>query len=337
MTIPLVSIIMPVYNGERYLEKAIESILVQTYTNFEFIIVDDGSVDNSKKIVENSTDHRIIHLVNEENKGLAFCINRGIKISKGKYILRMDADDISLPTRIEEQVVFMENNLNIGISGTWMKFFGSSNYLEKYPVCSEECLIQLLFDVPLGHPSVIMRKSLIDEHNLYYNEELLTYGEDYDLWCRFSKHTKISNIPKPLLLYRTYDTFHKKKDQNKRLLQANIIRRQILENWFDKDDVINLNSHIILSSPLLTFNKKVTSFSKVEEWANKLLLQNHKFKSYDQKLLFTIVAKKLFLVCYHHPSFNSYSAFYKSQFVSAKIPLLWKMKFIVKILIYPKG
>jgi len=114
-----VSIVMSVYNAQKYLDEAIESILNQTYSNFEFIIINDGSTDKSLEIIENyaKKDSRII-VINRENKGLIYSLNEGIRKANGKYIARMDADDISLPQRLEKQVEFMEKNKNIGICGT---------------------------------------------------------------------------------------------------------------------------------------------------------------------------------------------------------------------------
>ena len=133
---PLISVVMSVFNTEMYLNKSIESILKQSYKNFEFIIIDDGSTDSSLSIILNymKKDKRMV-LISRENKGLPYSLNEGIDKSIGKYIARMDADDISLSTRLAEQIEFMEKNNEIGIVGTWIEIFGNniSNKISKHP------------------------------------------------------------------------------------------------------------------------------------------------------------------------------------------------------------
>jgi len=115
---PAVSVVMPVYNGEKYLRESIDSILNQTYTDYEFIIVNDGSNDKTEEIILSYNDNRIRYIKNEKNLQIVKSLNRGIELAKGRYIARMDADDISLPRRFEKQITFMENNLEIGVCGT---------------------------------------------------------------------------------------------------------------------------------------------------------------------------------------------------------------------------
>ena len=122
MNIPLVSVVLSVYNGEKYLMNAIESILDQTYPAFEFIIVNDGSTDNSPKIIDKyrKLDNRI-KVLNQKNRGLIDSLNRGLALANGRYIARMDSDDISLPSKLEEQYNYLENNPDIGVLGTWIE------------------------------------------------------------------------------------------------------------------------------------------------------------------------------------------------------------------------
>lgn len=167
-TMPLISVVMPVYNAELYLDEAIQSITNQTYKKFEFIIINDGSTDKSLEIIKKYKDEysRIV-LISRENKGLVFSLNEGISKAKGKYIARMDADDISLSTRLEEQVAFMEENQEIGVCGSWVEVFGDNrkNTIWKMPKSNEELKTRLLFSVPVAHPSVMMRKEILDKYN----------------------------------------------------------------------------------------------------------------------------------------------------------------------------
>ena len=200
----LISVVMSVYNGEDYLEEAIESILNQTYKNFEFIIIDDGSTDKSLGIIHRykELDDRII-LISRENRGLIASLNEGIKKAKGKYIARMDADDISLATRFEEQVKFMEKNLDIGICGTAIISFGVGIKECTWVLSAqnERLKTELLFSSCFAHPSVMMRRNLINKHELFYDKNF-KHAEDFELWTRFAQVSKMNNLTKPLLKYR---------------------------------------------------------------------------------------------------------------------------------------
>jgi len=155
MNNPLISVVLSVYNAEKYLVEAIKSILNQTFKDFEFIIINDGSTDKSLEIIESyqKEDERII-LISRENKGLIASLNEGIEKAKGKYIVRMDADDISLSTRFEEQVKIMEENQNIGLCGTSVIVFGNNIKNDVWKLSKDDKTIktELLFSSPLFHP-----------------------------------------------------------------------------------------------------------------------------------------------------------------------------------------
>jgi len=226
---PLVSVLMPVYNGQRYLATSIKSILYQTYKNFEFIIIDDGSIDNSLEVINSFNDPRIKVIKNESNMGLPASLNKGINLAAGKYIIRMDADDISLPWRISKQVQFMEENKNVDISGSWILLFGTK-FVRWISYTSHEDIINgMLFQNTLFHPSLILRRDKLVSLGEYYDVNYKK-GQDYEYWTRLvSKGVKFSNIPQVLLLYRFHDnnlSKRKFKDhENKRLL----IRKKYME------------------------------------------------------------------------------------------------------------
>lgn len=196
---------MPIYNGEKYLREAIESILGQSFTNFTFLIIDDGSTDTSVNIVKSYTDPRIKLIVNEKNLGISKTLNLGIENTETTYVARMDQDDISLPNRIEEQVHFMDTHPNVGVCGTWIKTFGTGRdeYIKKLPMHHDDISVMLLFQNPMAHPTVMMRKDVLDKNSLRY-DPLYDGLEDYDLWERMSLVTRIKNIPDALLRYRLH-------------------------------------------------------------------------------------------------------------------------------------
>jgi glycosyltransferase involved in cell wall biosynthesis len=198
---PLVSVVMPVYNVETYVGEAIESILGQTFSDFEFIIIDDGSADDTWNIIQSCKDERIIALRNNINSGNYPSRNRGMKIAKGKYIAVMDGDDIAMPERLEKQLEIMESDDTLLAHGTASVF--SSGQISRRP-CSYELLkVMLLQDNIFLHPSLIIQKKIIVELG-YYNE-YYHFSSDYDLVCKIAQKGKIMNIPDILMRYRLHE------------------------------------------------------------------------------------------------------------------------------------
>ena len=202
MNAPL-SVVMPVYNREAYLKEAIESILNQSFRDFEFIIVDDGSTDSTPEIIKSYSDSRIKNIRLQQNSGNTVARNTGMKSATGKYIAIMDSDDISVPERFEKQYNFLEKRHEIGIVGGFKKMFAPEYwFLQHYPVTPEYIKSFLFFKNAVGQPAVMMRRQLIEKYNLYYNESLENM-EDYDLWYRAAMQgVKIGCIPECLLYYR---------------------------------------------------------------------------------------------------------------------------------------
>lgn len=196
-----VSIVMPVYNAAHFLAESISSILQQSFSDFELIIIDDGSSDESVRIIESFRDSRIKFHQNNENRNLVYTLNKGLSLAQGKYILRMDADDIALAHRIQTQVDFMEANPQVGICGSWYEMFDGGSGIGKNPVEHNEIKASLLFFNVIAHPTVIMRRELLDKYNLRYEKYL---AEDFDLWQRASFCFELHNIPEVLLRYRIH-------------------------------------------------------------------------------------------------------------------------------------
>ncbi len=198
-----ISVLMPVYNAEKFLKDSILSILNQTYQNFEFLIIDDGSTDNSLEVIKKFKDKRIVLLENKKNKGIVYSLNKGLKIAKGKYLARMDADDIAYPERLQNQYDFMENNPQIDVLGSDYKCFGNSNSVVKMPQKHEEIVASMFFHNSIAHPTVFLRLKKIKEFNIFYENTYL-YVEDYELWTRERKRLQFTNIDKILLKYRVH-------------------------------------------------------------------------------------------------------------------------------------
>jgi glycosyltransferase involved in cell wall biosynthesis len=205
---PMVSVVMPVYNSEIYLRTAIESILAQTFRNFELIAIDDGSTDGSASILDDfrRQDGRIIILSHLQNQGIVSALNRGLKIARGEYIARMDTDDISLPERFEKQVEFLETHPQVGVLGSDAIFMDShGREIVRMGHPHEDLSIRwtsLLANV-FFHPTVMIRRAILTSFHLGYQLDFQSV-EDYDLWVRLLEHTQAANLDRPLLRYRVH-------------------------------------------------------------------------------------------------------------------------------------
>jgi glycosyltransferase involved in cell wall biosynthesis len=198
---PSVSVLMPVYNGASYLKESMESILNQSFEDYEFLIVNDGSTDESAIIIDSFHDSRVKHVKLNANEGIVNALNTGLSKALGEYIVRMDADDIALPQRIERQVEFMNRNSKVGIAGSWVNYFGAKKGIMQTPVSHEEILWALTVDSAIFHPSIIFRKRLIDETGFNYSAAY-PHAEDYAMWVELSDKATLANIPEVLLNYR---------------------------------------------------------------------------------------------------------------------------------------
>ena len=202
---PKISVVMPVYNGEKYIEEAIDSILNQTFSDFEFIIIDDGSTDKTESIIKSYNDKRIKYIKNEKNLGVARSLNKGLDIAQGEYIARMDADDISLPKRFKKQLRYMSKHKDIAVCGSAIELFGGEKVKKVYTVTGTENMkINMLFGSCLYHPTVMMRASIVKKDGYRYDEEY-DKVEDFELWTRIIYRYKINNVKNVLLRYRKHE------------------------------------------------------------------------------------------------------------------------------------
>ncbi|WP_235375838.1 glycosyltransferase family 2 protein [Campylobacter lari] len=266
---PLVSIIMPTFNRQNYIGFAIESILNQSYLNFEFIIIDDCSTDATYNIIQEyaKNDKRIVVLRNERNRGIVYSLNKCMGICKGKYIARMDDDDISLPERIEKQVDAMERDNSIIVAGCYFKpigedteFFG--NWVN---VCEHDMIkLKMMFECSICHPTVMIRAEFLKNHNLAYSYKY-QYAEDYKLWTDIiQKGGKIINIPETLLLYRISNFSISRNKLTSRLQQNN--SKLIAKHYrqFILGGAIK-NTRLIEKCSPLEFCKKQYVYKLIEE------------------------------------------------------------------------
>lgn len=194
---------MPVFNGARYLRQAVDSILRQSFTDLELLLIDDGSSDGSADIINSYSDPRMRLVRNGANLGLIETLNRGLLLARGRYLARMDCDDISHPQRLALQVRFMERHPDVAACGTWIKAFGSQRFVKRYPLSDDLIRAHLLFENALAHPSVMLRRELFLSQRLFYHADYAR-AEDYELWARVPRHFKLANLDRILLYYRQH-------------------------------------------------------------------------------------------------------------------------------------
>jgi glycosyltransferase involved in cell wall biosynthesis len=264
---PIVSVILPVFNGARFLKEAVDSIVLQTFQDWELIVVDDGSTDNTPEIMKGYQDPRIFYLKNEENKGLVYSLNRAIEASTGRYIARMDADDFSQPDRLEKQVIFLESHPDIGVYDVRQQFIDDTGNptgsLNSDITGTENILRKMPWFNCMGHPSVMMRAEIAKA----YRYRKVVY-EDYDLWLRvLNDGLKLERTPEPLLLYRVHSgsiiTQSKQANQHfKKIADTKLfyLCRLPMGQWFR---FFNLKVLIAMKIDYLTWGfKKIRSLFK---------------------------------------------------------------------------
>lgn len=292
-----VTVLMSVFDGREYLTDAIDSILAQTFTDFEFLIVNDASTDDSVEIIKSYTDPRIRLIHNSRRIGLAASLNKGLRSARGEYIARMDCDDISANERLAMQVDLLDSHREIGVCGTWIKFIGekSGKIFRYYPDPGLN-KSTLLFDPPVAHPSVMFRKSAFFDNDLYYDESF-EYAQDYDLWFRASMHMEFSNIPKVLVLYRMHSKQTGSLSFEKQQLYAGKVRKaQLLFLGIDPTEE-EFRIHQFISK----VNKEEMSMDllrKSGKWLVKIMEANEKKRIYPEPAFQRSLGMRWFYLCF---------------------------------------
>ncbi len=279
-----VTVVMPVYNAEKYLRQSIESILNQTHVDFIFMIINDGSTDDSEKIILSFNDKRMQYLKNESNKGLIYTLNKGLGIVHTDYVVRMDADDIALPHRIEKQLEFMEQHPDVAVSGSQIQYFGNNNDISTFPLDHELLKSKLIFTPCICHPASIIRTSVIKNNNLFYDPNYLLI-EDYEYWIRISNYGRLANLPEVLLKYRwegqniTANNWSTRENRYKSIYQ-----KLLNELNIDPTDE-NLTLHLELAFNTL----HIGNVNRIHAYKNRLLKQNKVTGVYPERAFNKII------------------------------------------------
>lgn len=227
---------MPAYNSEKYIGEAIESILNQTFTDFELLVLND-SPDNKEleKIVKEYAKHdkRVKYLKNPKNLGVTKSQNKLLEVCTGEFIAHMDSDDISLPTRFEKQIEYMDKHPECGALGTWYEVFGDKKCTLRFP--ANVTILKLLQGCCICNPTAFIRKSVLDKNNLKYDEKY-TYSEDYELWARMAFLTEIHNLEKVLFKYRWHKNNISVEHEKTQKELSNKVKQNILNKLTNDKD-----------------------------------------------------------------------------------------------------
>lgn len=327
MGVPLISVLMPVYNSGAFLKESIDSVLSQTFSDFEFIIINDGSSDNSEEIILTYKDSRIKYYKNEQNLGLISTLNKGIDLCNAKYIARMDADDICMPERLQKQYDFMESHAEVGVCGCDYIHFGKGKQIYHKSHHSHDIILGwMLFNSSMVHPALIMRKDLLSNEKPYLNPKY-KHVEDYELWSRLIFKSKFHNMPEPLLKYRIHASQVSKKYRGEQIENGNLVRRALLEKVGLKFTEEELRMHCHLgSSQIITSMKDLLI---IEKWFHSILEQNKTLKFISEEALNTVIGKQWYDACgITNVGPKAYFHYYKSSlsklYAGSKAKLLSK-------------
>ena len=240
---PIISVLMPAYNAAEYIREAIDSILTQTFTDFEFIIINDGSTDSTEDIILSYSDKRIKYYANECNLGIVKTLNRGIDLSNGRYIARMDADDVSMPDRLEKQVHLLDVNPQIVASGTLYTILGDgSNIPVDVATDTEDIRYDMAIYCQFAHSTMMIRKDILEQYKLRYREEY-KYAEDYKLWTELLQFGEMINIPDVLGYIRQCEEGISISNADKQKNLSDIVRKDYLNQ-------LGVSTQVLLSDLL---------------------------------------------------------------------------------------
>lgn len=276
-----ITVIMPVYNGELFIEEAIDSILSQTFSNFILLIINDNSTDGTQEIIERylKQDNRVKYLKNDINLGAAISRNIAIDLATTEYIALMDADDKAITTRFEKQLNFLKSHPEIGVCGAGFQFFGDKDRVIKHSEKHDEIKVDFLSHCAIQNSTAMLRRLSLG--NLRFDENMIV-AEDYSLWSQLIAKTKFHNLQEVLVLYRWHEKNISQTEGGKLEAYEFTVRTRQLERLDIHPDDPNLAHYIFAIS--LKRNESKESIIKTIKAANELKLKNKKYKYFNQEI-----------------------------------------------------
>jgi len=337
MVLPCVSIVLPVYNVAPHIADTIGSLLAQTYSDFELLVFDDCSTDETAAKVQGICDSRLRFIQNSRNLGRAGTDNTAISYVRGKYLAKADGDDLYHPERLAQQVAFLDQHPDVNVVGAWVQNFEASTHLAQYPIDAEAARVLTLFTMPTGNPTVMLRTKLFREDGMVY-DSTLRQTEDYDFFARYICALNIATLPVALVKYRVPQGSGKKRILTERAEMADQIRTRLLDAWgvaYTERELRIHNTIAMLERPLGDI-----TLVEVETWLQKLLHFNADNPWFSPTELKRGLGARWFEMCYNHPQawLGSIRDFRRST-LSCYLPVdHWqRLKFLAKSLIYQVG
>jgi hypothetical protein len=278
MNTPAITVLMTVYNGRTYLDEAVQSILAQTCHDFELLIINDGSTDDSLALLRVYDDPRIRLIDQQPNQGIRNTLNRGLREARGRYIATMDQDDISAPTRLERLLARMESQPELALCGSAIETFGDhpvTPWVRHFEPAALK--IALLFENPICHPSIMLRRSLLQTHGLEYPH--VPYAEEYSLWVALSRVAPIANLAEPLLRYRAHPQQVSRSRNEIQCASMNLVLLEQLSHLGIEASPQDLILHKMLGG---VFNPVPGYRRRLNRWAGRLLAANRTRSLYPE-------------------------------------------------------
>lgn len=282
--LPTISVILPIYNCELYIKEAVDSVLNQTFTDFELIIIDDCSTDSTLKIIKSYQDSRIKLIEKEKNSGYTDSLNMAIKLAKGEYIARMDGDDICFPNRFESQIEFLQKNKDCALCGTGIKFIGSDK-TQFHPSNHDEIKVKLCFSNSFFHPTIMAKKEILLD-NLY--DKNFEPAEDYDLWTRLIFKVKMSNLPELLLNYRVHENQISNYKNDVQLNASAKSQLKMFQRLFPHEI---LKPEIVKKAIKNEETNSIIDFEEALSFLNNCIKNNKQIKIYNETLFTNQIQK----------------------------------------------
>jgi glycosyltransferase involved in cell wall biosynthesis len=335
---PAISVVMPVFNVAPFVAQALGSILGQTFRDIEVIVIDDGSADGTVAEVRRMADPRV-HLVEfPSNRGVVAALNEGLDRARGRFLARMDGDDISHPKRLARQLAFLNRHRSIGICGTGWSFFGARGGTDRYRSGSAELKAELLFGSPFSHPTILARRDLLERNQIRY-DPAYEAAEDYELWARLARFTELANLPQILFHQRIHPGSVSHVQRPRQEAAARQVRRDLLgwvglDAWPRQvaadDEMTGIHERIVRASIAGAGAGYGPRFlAEADAWLQQVIEANRRSLCFDPDGLSRVIQKHWYKICrnlwFTTKAFAVEAAFLSSPLSTAGWRLRWRL------------
>ncbi len=327
-----VTVLLTVCNGAAFLRPSIDSILAQTCRDLRLLVVDNASRDGSRDIVRAVADPRVQLLELPRNIGQMAALNAGLERIDSPLVARMDADDISLPQRLQRQADFLDAHPGVGVCGCWAEVFPGRRRTWRYPTAPADVAVELLFECCLAHPGVMLRKELFDRHRLRY-DEALGHSEDWELWQRASRHFDLANLPEVLLRYRVHPASVSAQTGDRQRQAAERIDDAALGELGLANHPLRRVHRDVAFETLRIRNREPGFAEDVAAWFAELRRANRAVQRYDEQALDRFLRRRLFVVLTRNAGLGRRALeIHRREKLAGAVPRAWRARFAAKAL-----